>query len=205
MSERVSVDQHLQCGLPPTSLSTSHGGSAGIIVRPHHRVQAGELANANKDRQQIPSSWESHKVEQTWTILSNSSSNGSLRNASKARTDVKRQCELFAWRTHQLHASTIYKTPACRMGGPVPREQNSKHKGPNLNTKPVSQAQRVRACTSAEGLARRGYQQPSAANTPDSRTQTWFHINVASIHNIGDQQVDCRRGSTSRISPSQTL
>ena len=147
----MSVDQHLRCGLPPTSLSTSQGGSAGVISPLHHRVQVGELANAEKGRQQIPSSWESHKIEQTWTILSNSSSNGSLRTASKARTHVKRQCEHLPWRTHQLEASTLYKTPACRMGGPVPREQNSKHRGPNPNKKPVSQAQRVRACTSAEG------------------------------------------------------
>ena len=113
----MSVNQHLRCGLPPTFLSTSHGGSAGIIGPLHHRVQAGELAKSDKDRQQIPSSWESHKVEQTWTILSNSSSNGSLRNASKARTDAKRQCEIFAWRTRQLQASTTYKTPSYRMGG----------------------------------------------------------------------------------------
>ena len=147
----MSVDQHLRCGLPPTSLSTSQGGSAGVIAPLHHRVQVGVLASADKDRQETPSSWESHNIEQTWTILSNSSSNGSLSNASKARTGAKRQCKLYAWRTHQLQACTIYKTPACRKGGPVPREQNSKHRGPNPNRKPVSQAQRVRGCTSAEG------------------------------------------------------
>ena len=36
----------------------------------------------------------------------------------------------------------------------------------------------------------------------------WFHIDVASIHNIGDQQVDCRRGSalnqcTTRTQPEE--
>ena len=51
MSERMSVDHHVRCGLPPTSLSTSQGGSAGVIAPLHHRVHVGELASADKNHQ----------------------------------------------------------------------------------------------------------------------------------------------------------
>ena len=91
--------------------------------------------------------------------------------------------------SHHIQDSSLSNGWASAEGAKL---QAQRAKPKQTNREPSAEG----ACVhQRQGLARCGYQQPSAANTQDSQMHPWFHINVASIRNIGDQQVDCRRGS----------
>ena len=113
-----------------------------------------------------------------------------------------------------------YKIPACRMGGPVPRGRGSKapsRNGPATQLKPVSQAQRVRVCTSAEGqhgAATSSRQRPTRKIPQRVRGLTMCNVLVArSKHR---QHASCRSSSVhdecsththhqGRMSPQQAI
>ena len=142
------------------------------------------------------------------------SSSGMGRNPS--------QCNLYARRAHQRQASTIHKAPVCRVGGASAEgaklkadrahqiQDTSLTNGqPNLS-EPVSQAQSVRACTSAEAwhdAATSSPQRPTK-NIPEHGHGFTTCKEAHRQHTIcrgARSKTNIPRTQTRRISPQQTM
>ena len=128
--------------------------------------------SANRSRQCKRCAWRAHQLQSAAIVVQDSSllSLSGWEQSSKQRRSVKHKTQLVEW-VAQCRGS---KTPSTE--GPTTKAREPNAEGARLHQR--------------RGLARCGFQQPSAANAQESRTHPWFRNIQCSKHKQHTKSTD---------------